>query len=190
MTKEKQSMKRKPRRRTMQMKLNVLVIGNILAVAVGLMAISYYIFCQRVDDNYNTSLEGGEVAGAGHVLGVAAVGRCVGELGGGQAGADRGLDQGPERAHDDAADGDAVFGDSGEEGFEEGHGVRFFRWFRLFRWNRCRQAGNKKAGRVARLVARWGVLSLRRRRRSRCRCRGGPCLPGGRGGRRGRRGGR
>ena len=57
MTKEKQSMKRKPRRRTMQMKLNVLVIGNILAVAVGLMAISYYIFCQRVDDNYNTSLE-------------------------------------------------------------------------------------------------------------------------------------
>ena len=56
-TKEKQGMKRQPRRRTMQMKLNVLVIGNILAVAVGLMAISYYIFCQRVDDNYNTSLE-------------------------------------------------------------------------------------------------------------------------------------
>ncbi|MCR5137349.1 MAG: hypothetical protein K6C12_09655, partial [Oscillospiraceae bacterium] len=50
-------MKRKPRRRSMQMKLNVLVIGNILAVAVGLMAISYYIFCQRVDDNYNISLE-------------------------------------------------------------------------------------------------------------------------------------
>jgi hypothetical protein len=57
MAKEKQSVKRQPRRRTMQMKLNVLVIGNILAVAVGLMAISYYIFCQRVDDNYNTSLE-------------------------------------------------------------------------------------------------------------------------------------
>ena len=57
MAKEKQSVKRQPRRRTMQMKLNVLVIGNILAVAVGLMAISYYIFCQRVDDNYNTSME-------------------------------------------------------------------------------------------------------------------------------------
>ena len=39
------------------MKLNVLVIGNILAVALGLMAISYYIFCQRVDDKYNASLE-------------------------------------------------------------------------------------------------------------------------------------
>ena len=49
-------MKRQPRRRSMQMKLNVLVIGNILAVAVGLMAISYYIFCQRVDDNYYASL--------------------------------------------------------------------------------------------------------------------------------------
>ena len=57
MAKEKQSVKRQPRRRTMQMKLNVLVIGNILAVAVGLMAISYYVFCQRVDDNYNTSME-------------------------------------------------------------------------------------------------------------------------------------
>ena len=41
----------------MQFKLNVLVIGNILAVALGLMAISYYIFCQRVDDKYNASLE-------------------------------------------------------------------------------------------------------------------------------------
>ena len=57
MAKEKQSVNRQPRRRTMQMKLNVLVIGNILAVAVGLMAISYYIFCQRVDDNYNASAE-------------------------------------------------------------------------------------------------------------------------------------
>ena len=56
-SKDIQGMKRKPRRRTMQMKLNVLVIGNILAVAVGLMAISYYVFCQRVDDNYNTSME-------------------------------------------------------------------------------------------------------------------------------------
>ncbi|MBR3584390.1 MAG: hypothetical protein IKO00_00025, partial [Oscillospiraceae bacterium] len=55
-TTKKQGVRRQPPRRTMQMKLNVLVIGNILAVAVGLMAISYYIFCQRVDDNYYASL--------------------------------------------------------------------------------------------------------------------------------------
>ena len=67
MAKEKQSVKRQPRRRTMQMKLNVLVIGNILAVAVGLMAISYYIFCQRVDDNYNASLERAAEACANNV---------------------------------------------------------------------------------------------------------------------------
>ena len=66
-TKEKQGMKRQPRRRTMQMKLNVLVIGNILAVAVGLMAISYYVFCQRVDDNYNTSMERAAVACANNI---------------------------------------------------------------------------------------------------------------------------
>ena len=60
-------MKRQPRRRTMQMKLNVLVIGNILAVAVGLMAISYYVFCQRVDDNYNTSMERAAVACANNI---------------------------------------------------------------------------------------------------------------------------
>ena len=41
----------------MQFKLNALLIGNILAVALGLMMISYYVFCQRVDDNYNASLE-------------------------------------------------------------------------------------------------------------------------------------
>ena len=67
MSKEKQSMKRQPRRRTMQLKLNALVIGNILAVAVGLMAISYYIFCQRVDDNYNASLERAAEACANNV---------------------------------------------------------------------------------------------------------------------------
>ena len=41
----------------MQFKLNALVIGNIIAVALGLMLISYYVFCQRVDDKYNASLE-------------------------------------------------------------------------------------------------------------------------------------
>ena len=43
-------MKGPPRRRTIQFKLNALVIGNILAVALGLMLISYYVFCQRVDE--------------------------------------------------------------------------------------------------------------------------------------------
>ena len=40
----------------MQIKLNALVIGNILAVAVGLMVISYYAFCQRADDKYYATL--------------------------------------------------------------------------------------------------------------------------------------
>ena len=42
-----QEMKRKPRRRSIQLKLNALVIGSILAVALGLTLISYYVFCQR-----------------------------------------------------------------------------------------------------------------------------------------------
>ena len=66
-TTKKQGVRQQPPRRTMQMKLNVLVIGNILAVAVGLMAISYYIFCQRVDDNYNASLERAAEACANNV---------------------------------------------------------------------------------------------------------------------------
>ena len=57
MKKEKQEMKRQPRRRTIQLKLNALAIGNILVVALGLMAISYYVFCQRVDDQFYSSLE-------------------------------------------------------------------------------------------------------------------------------------
>ena len=67
MSKRKQSTKRQPRRRTMQLKLNVLVIGNILAVAVGLMLISYYIFCQQEDDKYNASLERAAEACANNV---------------------------------------------------------------------------------------------------------------------------
>ena len=54
--KKQQETKRPPRRLTMQLKLNALVICSILLVAVGLMSISYYIFCQRVDDKYNSSL--------------------------------------------------------------------------------------------------------------------------------------
>ena len=41
---------KKPRRISMQVKLSVLVICSILVVALGLTAISYYVFCQRVDD--------------------------------------------------------------------------------------------------------------------------------------------
>lgn len=43
-------MKRPPHRRSIQFKLNALVIGSILAVALGLMLISYYVFCERVDE--------------------------------------------------------------------------------------------------------------------------------------------
>ena len=50
-------MKRKPRRCSIQLKLNALVIGSILAVALGLTLISYYVFCQRVDNEYYSSLE-------------------------------------------------------------------------------------------------------------------------------------
>ncbi|MBR1900638.1 MAG: SpoIIE family protein phosphatase [Lachnospiraceae bacterium] len=51
----------------MQFKLNALVIGNILAVALGLMLISYYVFCQRVDDKYNDSLDRAAEACANNV---------------------------------------------------------------------------------------------------------------------------
>ena len=50
-------MKRKPRRISIQLKLNALVISSILAVALGLTLISYYVFCQRVDNEYYSSLE-------------------------------------------------------------------------------------------------------------------------------------
>lgn len=60
-------MKRARRRLTMQTKLNALVIGNVLVLAVGLMLISYYVFCQRVDDKYNNQLQHAAVAGAGNV---------------------------------------------------------------------------------------------------------------------------
>ena len=49
-------MKKTPRRLSIQKKLNILVIGSILAVAAGLMCISYYFFCQRVDDKYDQQL--------------------------------------------------------------------------------------------------------------------------------------
>ena len=49
-------MERSPRRRSIQVKLTALVIGSILAVALGLMLISYYFFCQRADERYSQQL--------------------------------------------------------------------------------------------------------------------------------------
>ena len=64
---EQKRMKRAPRRRTIQYKLGALVIGSILAVAVGLMLISYYFFCQRADDRYNRQLRNAVVAASFNV---------------------------------------------------------------------------------------------------------------------------
>ena len=61
-TKKQQVTTRIPRRCSMQRKLGILLIGSILAVATGLMLISYYFFCQRADDRYNRSLESAAIA--------------------------------------------------------------------------------------------------------------------------------
>ena len=50
-------MKRQPRRISVQIKLNALVISGILLVALGLMGISYYTFCRRVDERYEAALK-------------------------------------------------------------------------------------------------------------------------------------
>ncbi len=50
-------MERLPRRTSIQLKLSALVIGSILVVAAGLMLISYYIFCQRVDERFEHQLQ-------------------------------------------------------------------------------------------------------------------------------------
>ena len=49
-------MERSPRRLSIRVKLTALVIGSILAVALGLMLISYYFFCQRADERYSQQL--------------------------------------------------------------------------------------------------------------------------------------
>ena len=43
---------KRPRRVSMQVKLSALVICSMLLVALGLSAITYYVFCQRVDKKY------------------------------------------------------------------------------------------------------------------------------------------
>ena len=55
-------MERSPRRRSIQVKLTALVIGSILAVAIGLMLISYYFFCQRADERYRRQIQNAVVA--------------------------------------------------------------------------------------------------------------------------------
>ena len=62
-----EKMKRAPRRLTMQVKLNVMVICSILLVSVGLMGISYYVFCQRADDRYYSTLRHAAAACANNV---------------------------------------------------------------------------------------------------------------------------
>ena len=51
----------------MQMKLSALVICSILLVAVGLTGISYYVFCQRVDDKYINMVQRAAAACADNV---------------------------------------------------------------------------------------------------------------------------
>ena len=60
-------MDRPPRRISIQIKLNAMIICSILLVAIGLMAISYTVFCRRVDDKYNTELQHAVVACANNV---------------------------------------------------------------------------------------------------------------------------
>ena len=65
--KRQQAAARAPRRRSMQFKLGLLLIGSILAVAMGLMLISYYFFCQRADARFNRAMESAVVAAAANV---------------------------------------------------------------------------------------------------------------------------
>ena len=60
---------KQPRRVSMQVKLSALVICSMLLVAAGLTAISYYIFCQRVDDKYNRTVQRAAEACANNVTG-------------------------------------------------------------------------------------------------------------------------
>ena len=66
-TKDSQDVTRPARRVSIQFKLGVLLIGNILAVALGLMLISYYFFCQRADQRFNRAMESAVIAAAANV---------------------------------------------------------------------------------------------------------------------------
>ncbi|MCR5844721.1 MAG: PP2C family protein-serine/threonine phosphatase [Oscillospiraceae bacterium] len=58
---------KRPRRVSMQVKLSALVICSILLVALGLSAISYYVFCQRVDTKYTVMAQRAAEACANNV---------------------------------------------------------------------------------------------------------------------------
>ncbi len=66
-TKEHPGMKRSPRRMNIQVKLNLLVICSIMLLAAGLTLISYYVFCQNVDDKYTDRLQNAAIACANNV---------------------------------------------------------------------------------------------------------------------------
>ena len=66
-TNKQNTPKKQPHRVSMQVKLSALVICSMLLVAAGLTAISYYIFCQRVDDKYNRTVQRAAEACANNV---------------------------------------------------------------------------------------------------------------------------
>ena len=66
-TRKQNRSEKQPHRVSMQVKLSALVICSMLLVAAGLTAISYYIFCQRVDDKYNRTVRRAAEACANNV---------------------------------------------------------------------------------------------------------------------------
>ena len=66
-TNKQNTPKKQPHRVSMQVKLSALVICSMLLVAAGLTAISYYIFCQRVDDKYDRTVRRAAEACANNV---------------------------------------------------------------------------------------------------------------------------
>lgn len=66
-TRKQNRSEKQPHRVSMQVKLSALVICSMLLVAAGLTAISYYIFCQRVDDKYDRTVRRAAEACANNV---------------------------------------------------------------------------------------------------------------------------
>lgn len=62
-----QKTERTPRRSSLQVRLNLLVVCSILLVAAGLTAISYYVFCQSVNDKYDSRIRRAAEACANNV---------------------------------------------------------------------------------------------------------------------------
>ena len=66
--KEHPGMKQSPRRMSIQVKLNLLVICSIMVLAAGLTLISYFFFCKNVDDKYNDRLRNAAIAERGSLV--------------------------------------------------------------------------------------------------------------------------